>query len=139
VSDTATTRILARIAGPFVAASGLAVAVRRDAVVGIVDGLEHDPALVFVLGIFTLLIGVILLVFHNRWGSPVQAVLSLLGWLSVIRGLVLLFVPDLVLALARPAVSPGPAVAAGLITLLIGLWLSYEGYVRKPVLVEDHP
>ena len=130
-ADAATTRILARIAGPYVALIGVAVVARADGLESIVRGLAADPALVFTLALFTLLVGLLITVFHTRWATPAAVVLTALGWLTLLRGVALLAAPDLVLRFAWAALAGFPMRIAGVAALLIGLWLAYEGYGRK--------
>jgi hypothetical protein len=50
--------------------------------------LGADPALLFVVGAFTVLVGLAVVIAHNRWsGGPLAIVVTLYGWLMLIRGL----------------------------------------------------
>ena len=131
-SDTQTTRILARVAGPFLALIGLAVALRRDSLSELLAGLEREPAAVFGLGLITLLLGLVVLALHHRWRRPVELVLSLLGVLMVIRGAVLLVAPGVLAEILVQAEPMLPfAWVGGFAAIALGLWLGYEGYVRR--------
>jgi hypothetical protein len=132
VSDTQTTRILARVAGPFIALIGAAVALRGEGLGELLSGLEREPGAIFSLGLITLLLGLVMLVLHHRWRSPLQIVLSAFGVLMVVRGAVFLVAPGLLTWLvgyAQPMIAY--AWLAGLAAVLLGLWLAYEGYFRR--------
>jgi vacuolar-type H+-ATPase subunit I/STV1 len=48
-----------------------------------------DPALLFVVGAFTVLVGLAVVLAHNRWsGGPLAIIVTLYGWLMLIRGLI---------------------------------------------------
>jgi hypothetical protein len=98
----------------------------------ILQGLR-DPGAAFMLGFFTLLVGLTMLVLHHRWKSPVQIVLSALGVILILRGTALLLAPGLVLDIVahlQPVLNA--AWAIGLAAALLGLWIAYEGYLKKP-------
>ena len=129
------TRTLARIAGPWMLLAGVAVALRRDRMMGVLDAFAADPALSFVSGVFTLLLGLIVIAVHQKWGGVTQVIISLLGWLLALRGAVLLFAPEDMVALAHRVVGygPGPMGVAGAVMAVIGLYLTLIGYARKIV------
>lgn len=129
------TRTLARVAGPLMLLSGVAVALRRDKMIAVIDGFAADPALSFVSGVFTLLIGLIIIALHQKWGSVTQVIVSLIGWLLALRGAVLLFAPEDMVALAHQVIGQGatPIGVAGAVMALIGLYLTLIGYARKIV------
>ena len=129
------TRTLARVAGPLLLLTGVAVALRRDKMLAVIDGFAADPALSFTTGVFTLLLGLIVIAVHQRWGSVTQVVISVLGWLLALRGAVLLFAPEDMVQLAHMIIDRGtPTIGiAGALLALIGLYLTLIGYARKIV------
>lgn len=86
----------------------------------------HGRAGVFANGMLSLMVGSIIVAFHNVW-SGLAMVLTILGWAQVLKGLLSLTVPAIGLrTLAR--VSPDRAfefVAAGAVALIIGLLQTY--------------
>jgi hypothetical protein len=74
-------------------------------------------------------------VFHQYWRGLSAVLISLFGWLLALRGLVLLAAPEL-FARAAVAASTGSVLRAvqfifGFVAL-IGLWLTYTGWIAKP-------
>ena len=129
------TRTLARVAGPLMLLTGVAVALRRDKMLTVIEGFAADLALSFTTGVFTLMVGLIIIAVHQKWGGVTQVIVSLLGWLFVLRGAVLIFAPEDAAMLAREAVERGPAAIgiAGAAMALVGLYLTLIGYARKIV------
>lgn len=86
----------------------------------------HGRAGVFANGMLSLMVGSIIVAFHNVW-SGLAMVLTILGWAQVLKGLLSLTVPAIGLrTLAR--VSPDRAfefVGAGVVALMIGLLQTY--------------
>jgi hypothetical protein len=81
---------------------------------------------VFVNGMLSLLVGSIIVAFHNVWSGYAMA-LTIVGWGQVFKGLLSLTVPSIGLrTLARVSVDRAfEFVAAGAVLLIIGLLQVY--------------
>ena len=126
------TRTLARIVGPALIAGGLAVLVRRGELPIILEAFAQDAALGFVAGLVGLVAGLCLLSFHSRVSTLAALVLTLLGWLMVLRGLGLLFAPSYVIVAAHWFVeTPHAFDTVGVVVALFGAWLSTVGFSAR--------
>jgi hypothetical protein len=131
-AQAATTRFCARVVGPLMLIIGAIVIIRFDAIARIVPAILQDGPLAFVTGIFTLICGVVLLAAHHHWTSAPAIVISLLGVLTIVRGVTLMFAPSFLAGLANQVLNLGPgALIAGAVALLIGAWLSFVGWFAK--------
>lgn len=133
MAEHESTRIVARILGPSAVLVGIAVIVRRLDMVDIVDAFTQSPATEFFTGIVSAIFGFALLSFHNRVSSPGAFVVTLLSFLIVVRGAVLLFAPTLMEhAAAFFNETPNAWTIAGAAAALLGAWLSTIGFSAKP-------
>ncbi|MGH6950786.1 MAG: hypothetical protein ACREH4_07930 [Vitreimonas sp.] len=130
--QSATTRFCARIIGPLMLIIGAVVAARFDTIATMIPGILEDGPLTFVIGIFTLTVGMILFAAHHHWTSPTAILVSLLGVFTVARGVILLLAPGFATEFATQALEGGPAawIAAGA-AIAIGLWLSWAGWFAR--------
>jgi hypothetical protein len=132
-----TTFIIARIIGPLCVVAGMMLIsehARMRAMIG--DFLGNDALMAFT-GFTMLALGLTLLALHQRWDSITAAIVSLIAWLTLARGVVLLLRPSLVrdagvYVLTQPLVMP----IAGCVIALIGVWLSYAGYIAGTLRAE---
>ncbi|MBA4793317.1 MAG: hypothetical protein H2041_06590 [Phenylobacterium sp.] len=125
------TRLSARVLGPFLAAAGAVAVLRRDDLGGLIDAFQGDAALTFVTGMLVLLAGLALLATHQRWRAPAEIAVSLVAWLFVLRGVFLIFAPEVVFDLADRALrSKTLVVGSGLAAVAVGVWLTLVGYRR---------
>ena len=53
-----------------------------------------DDIYMFLGGIIALVVGMSVITFHNIWNSPLAIVISLFGWLGVLKGLILILFPE---------------------------------------------
>jgi hypothetical protein len=132
-SQAQTTRFCARVIGPLMLIIGAIVIARFDDLALMIPGILQDGPLAFVAGIFTLIIGLVLFAAHHHWNGGVLAiVISLMGVLTILRGVLLLLAPNFIASFALQALSAGAAPwIAGIVAMLIGVWLTYAGWFAR--------
>jgi vacuolar-type H+-ATPase subunit I/STV1 len=106
----------------------------RQATLDSLAGIIHNPSLILVLGVFTLAIGLAMVLAHNIWSSGALAVVvTLVGWLALIKGLFFLYlIPDVgaeyLLKMLR---HPQLFYVCMIPSLAIGIYLTYGGFTSK--------
>jgi hypothetical protein len=132
-AQAATTRAAARIIGPLMLIIGAIVIARMNDVALLVPGILADGPLAFVTGIFTLICGVVLFALHHHWSNATSFVISLLGVLTVVRGVILMLAPSFLVGITNAVLAgAGPGIiVGGAIALLLGAWLSFAGWFAK--------
>ncbi|MGJ0510604.1 MAG: hypothetical protein ACR652_26460 [Methylocystis sp.] len=66
---------------------------RREAALALVDRISNDPVFESMIGTLRLVVGLAIVIGHNRWDGWVEALVSLLGWIAVASGLATMFLP----------------------------------------------
>ncbi len=133
-----TTFILARILGPLLVVAGVMLISQHARMRAMLGDFLGDDALMAFAGFTTLAIGLALIALHQRWDSISAGIISVLGWIMLARGAVLLLAPSLVrdaafYVLTQPNIMP----IAGCVIALIGVWLSYAGYIAGTLRAES--
>lgn len=90
---------LAGIFGPFMAIIGLWMLLYHDNVVKITNSIKSTPGAFYMGGVFNLLVGLTILSEYDSWMHGVACLVTLLGWVMIIRGILALFIPQLVIKL----------------------------------------
>lgn len=95
-----------------------------------------SEALVYIVGIVSLMIGLALVTVHNVTTPDYRLIITVFGWLSFIEGVILLLVPDLAEKVIR-----GLTGNRGLLLLMVlaffaaSIWLTMEGFgLRQPLM-----
>lgn len=104
--------------------AGLTGAIRWEA---LLDEFEKSPALTFVTGFMAFVIGGVLTLAHNIWTDPIAIIVSLIGWVALIEGLLIMVIPRPLLGLSRSLVTNQRAVSA--FAILVGALLITLGLV----------
>ena len=93
------TIFLSRFIGLFTLVLALALALHQASFVEIADRLVHDGPLLFITGLIVLAIGLAMVLSHNIWsGGALPVVITLFGWIQLVRGLIFLLAPPDALA-----------------------------------------
>ena len=133
MADTTTpqsrTRFMARIVGPFLIIAAVTVALRADSVDALFPAFFQDTPLVLITGVFTLMVGLIMISAHHHWTTLASSVISLLGIMTTLRGLVLMLAPGIAASLAHGVIaSPIVPLALAVLIALVGAWLTFVGF-----------
>lgn len=129
------TIFLSRLIGLFALVFSLAMILHRESFAAIASAMVHDPPLLFLVGLITLVIGLAMVLAHNVWsGGALPIVITILGWIQLIRGLVVLLMPPDALASFFDRMNFDKfSYGAFAITLVLGVYLTYMGFRQSRV------
>lgn len=122
-------RLIAGIAGPALMAIGTAALFNRLQMERMAGELAGNTALVFVAGLLSLVAGLAIVRAHNIWHGGWPVVVTVLGWLAIVGGLVRMWLPGMASPIAAAFTSrPDLIIAAGLVNLALGTFLTFKAY-----------
>ena len=88
------TLFLSRLIGLYCILVALSMITRKQATLESITALLRDPAMMFVLGAITLIAGLAMVLAHNKWsGGALVVIVTLVGWITLLKSLLLLFLP----------------------------------------------
>lgn len=87
--------MVASIFGPFLFIIGLWMLFYHDNMMKVVTSMKNTPAAFYLVGALNLFLGLIIVNEYNVWMWNAALLVTLLGWLMIIRGLICLFMPQL--------------------------------------------
>ncbi len=129
------TLFLSKLFGLYYILAALCMILHKQAYVETVTGLLHNSPVMFVVGIITLIAGLAIVLAHNIWsGGAVAVVVTLIGWITLIKGTLFLFLPpetDGEFFLTRLRYQQLFYMYAA-ISLVIGIYLTYGGFASSP-------
>ncbi len=130
---SARTVFLARLFGLYCIIIAAAMISQPDAFVAIVHAFVADTPLVLIAGVFTLFGGLALVLLHNYWsGGALTVIITLIGWLTLIKAVVLVVLPSTKLVALYGGVSQTHILISGPLSLLLGIYLTVAGF-RSPL------
>jgi hypothetical protein len=133
-AQVAATRFCARVAGPFLILIGLMIFSRYETFPMLMPTMMQDAPLVMITGIWTLVLGLIFYAAHHHLGSPAATLLTVLALILVVRGAMLMVMPEVLINIAGQVADTQPMLLAiTLVLCLLGAWLTYVGWFAKTV------
>lgn len=88
---------------------------------------ENNATMLF-WGVVTLVIGLAMVLSYNVWDKSWQVIITIFGWLSLIKGAAILFVPESIKKWTRKIESSSYLPYALVVAIIIGLVLTYFGF-----------
>jgi hypothetical protein len=128
-----TSRYIARLMGPVLLVIGIGMVfglmMEGPGYSSLMKEFIADRAVIFVTGILALLAGVAIVNAHNLWVQDWRVIVTVLGWLLVLRGVMLLVFPLTVQVFGdRIAASQAGVVSGAAVTFVLGAILCIMGY-----------
>jgi hypothetical protein len=119
---------IARLIGPAFVAVGLGILANGPFYTALIIEAVHSPTLIYFSGLMALVPGLAILNVHRSWsGWPV--IITIIGWLMTIGGVIRLVLPATTATLASDLYSmPFVLLIVALIVLVVGAYLCFEGY-----------
>src|SRR6202165_4686679 len=116
---------LAKLIGPLFFFLGVSLLVNQEGLRLMADQLLRNFALIYISGTITLVAGLAIVNLHNLWVRDWRVAITILGWLTVIGGIVRIVVPQHAATLgAAELTQPALLITVGIVAGLVGAWLS---------------
>jgi hypothetical protein len=85
---------LAKLFGLFLLILGISGLVQGENVIFLWIALVHNAALIYVVSLVTIAAGLAVVLAHNVWsGGPLPIIVTLLGWITLLKGIFALVLP----------------------------------------------
>src|SRR5579864_7463994 len=128
------TQYLARLLGLWIVLTELGMVANRQTTIDALNAFFASPAIMWVTGVFTMLVGLAIVVVHNRWsGSPATVIVTLYGWSATVKGLTFVWLPMRAqLGFYQALKFPRFFYAYFVVGLVLGGYLIYAGCRSVP-------
>ena len=121
------TNYLAEIWGISIVIISLALLTKEKHLKRLFAKIETEEGL-FMWGFISLVIGLAMVLSYNVWDKNWQVVITILGWLALVKGLALLFLPELAKKYAKKIENQQWLPIALVILVFVGLVITYLGF-----------
>jgi hypothetical protein len=135
------TKLWARIFGLWTLLVIVGMLADRQNTLDVISGFFANPPLMWTAGVFTSLVGIVVVVMHNRWsGGALPFIVTLYGWIVLVKGLTFVWLP----ATAEQAFYNALHFSQYfyfyfIVSLAIGAYLTYGGFNPTARLNNAHP
>jgi hypothetical protein len=123
---------LARLIGPTFVAIAFGMLANLGMYESMIAEALHTGILFYLSGLLSLLAGLAIVNLHNTWCVDWRVIVTVLGWLMTIGGIVRIVVPQVAIAIGSTIYGGrAPTIVVALIAGVLGAFLSFKGYVRR--------
>jgi len=120
----------AQIIGLYLLSVSLASLIHQNRFKKVAQEVMASPVLLATIGRKSLLIGLIILIPHDLWVCKWPVLITLIGWIMVLRGLMLLFFPKAVVRFFKSLMEKNGFLFCSWIWFLIAIYLIWVGFTQ---------
>ena len=96
----------------------------------VMSDLVDSKGLLWVTGLITFVMGTVIVALYNVWSADWRVLVTLLGWLTVIKGAVIILFPSSMMMFYRRFLSDHLLTYSGIYALVLGSFLLFLGLTR---------
>jgi len=113
-------------------AVGIGILINRDFYKKLFQGFSENAFALYLGGIAALVIGYLIVAFHNTWTMDLSVIITIIGWIALIKGILILIRPKIMIALTKAMVKKeGFLKVEAVAVIILGLALSFLGFCPK--------
>lgn len=124
-----TTIFLAQLWGPVILAVAIGIFVSRNYYTKIYKDIEKEPLAILIFGMIGTVAAIAQILTHNVWNTLPEILISLFGWMLLIKSLAFLIAPRFVDKSSEIFYKGGFVSVAGVVMLIIGGYLTWFGFL----------
>jgi hypothetical protein len=121
--------VLAQVLGIMFAVLGISMFSNKKIMATVVNEMTTNRALLWLGGVGALAMGAILIALNNVWSSGLPLLITVIGWLALLKGLSILFFPNSIVSYYKKMNKGDTFVGGGVFVLILGLILLYSGFM----------
>ena len=119
---------LAQVIGLYLFLVSLAMLVHQQRFKKTMSDLLGNMMMITLSGALMLVLGLLIVVDHNIWMSDWPVLITIIGWILLLQGLMRLFVPDAFIKMAKDMQGKVVYTLLCWIRLFIGIYLIWAGF-----------
>ncbi len=122
--------LIARIVSVVYLSAALGAVVSRDHYRRVLDDVFQNAALTYFMGFTAVILGSIMVNYHNVWVKDWTVLVTILGWLALVKGILLITFPRFVQSYSKPILCGEGLHYFPYLAAFVGLLFGYFGFVH---------
>ncbi len=95
----------------------------------LLEGIMKDTTAMYIGGFMALIAGFTLVTFHNEWVKSWEVLVTIIGWIALIKGVMLLAFPSTLVGMTKSWVNAKNLKTFSVIVIALGLVFGYFGFI----------
>ncbi|HEU4342189.1 MAG TPA: hypothetical protein VFU31_11510 [Candidatus Binatia bacterium] len=122
--------LIAKITSVVYLSAALGAVFNRDHYRRVLDDLFKNAALTYLTGFTAVILGFLIVNYHNIWGKDWTVLVTILGWLALMKGVLLIAFPGFVQSYSKLIFEGKGLQFFPYVAAFLGLLFGYFGFVR---------
>lgn len=124
---------LAKVLGLYMTVLSIGLLMNAKKMKSILMDSMDSPPLLLVSGVVALMVGLLIVISHNLWVPDWRVLITIIGWLALTKGLVLIMFPQSTVNISKKWLQNNTLYYTTMvIDLLLGIYLTYIGFFLNP-------
>jgi hypothetical protein len=123
--DNMNTVIIAQALGIFFVVMGASMVIRKHATAAALEEAVSNRGYLWMWGLLAVIMGAVIIPLNSVWTSGLPLIITVVGWLALIKGTFILIFPDATVSLYRKINKDVILVLVGVVAFIFGLVLLY--------------
>ncbi|MGI9412339.1 MAG: hypothetical protein ACR2PM_01630 [Hyphomicrobiales bacterium] len=120
--------LIARIIGPLFTLIAVGMLFNRETYGVIMAEFVESRALIYLSGAIALVTGIVIVHFHNLWVADWRVIITVIGWMSLFKGVVRIVYPQAVRKVGKRFIKHAPLMTGSAVVILVlGAFLTVKG------------
>lgn len=112
-------------------AVGLGILINGDYYRKMMSDFVNNTAAIYIGGFMALILGYIIVVSHNIWEWHLVVIITIIGWLAIIKGILLFVFPRVMIRFSEFLIAKKNYLrVTAIFAIILGLVMGYYGFVR---------
>jgi uncharacterized protein YjeT (DUF2065 family) len=113
-------------------AVGVGIFINPDFYKKLFEDFIENNAILYLGGIMALVVGYVILIFHNTWTKDLSVIITIVGCLALIKGILILIRPKMIIALSKAIMQKeGILKIEAIVVIILGLIFAFLGFCPK--------
>jgi len=122
--------LIAKIVSVIYLSAALGAVLNKDYYRRILDDLFQNAALTYLMGFTALILGSLMVNYHNSWTKDWTVLITILAWLALVKGVLIVAFPKFVQRYSRPFLGETGIKFVPYVAAFLGLVFGYFGFVH---------
>lgn len=98
----------------------------------LIEDFIESASVLYLGGIMALVVGYLILAFHNTWTRDLSVIITIVGWLALLKGILILIVPNMMITLTKAILKKESILKIeAVVVIILGLAFSFLGFCPK--------
>lgn len=123
--------LIARILSVVYLAAALGAILNTEHYRRLSDDMFSNAALTYLMGFTALIVGCLMVYYHNSWEKNWTVLITIVGWIAIIKGILIIAVPGFIRRYSELIFKGKGLAIFPYVAVLAGLLFAYFGFVRE--------